>query len=274
MRCAGRAIAILTSLMGVVGYPSSLAADATDRVCCMNTNELQEIGLCVSGPGGLSRPTTCDEAGRCYYVVDGMTGSKEDGAFQNQSAGPIPSRAICSSALVAGPVQKGPRGGDGIDLFSVFDADQDGDLDLKDIGAFLDTYEPAPNLLQSDAKLVAAECCFSHEEQLRVGTCLSGPKVKGPIGACVDQGTCVLGFSAPAGPGDQQYKLCMAGPFVEPKLSGAACEFWFEESVTAAFECNASYASGVTPFVTFDADGDADFDLVDLAKYLNEIGAE
>jgi len=132
-------------MLALIFVLPKIAGGVPDRACCVQTNELQEIGLCMSGPGGLQRPIDCGEAGRCYMAVGGgVSTSNPDGSWAVNAAGLIALPGYCSSDFQADNIQGTPRGGSEIDLFSVFDADQDGDLDLKDISVFLETYEPAP----------------------------------------------------------------------------------------------------------------------------------
>lgn len=161
-------------------------------------------------------------------------------------------------------------GGFGIDLFSVFDDDQDGDLDLIDVAVFMNTYDPAPKRVQSDARPVAAACCFTLNNQRSAGECLSGPDVLHSVESCDNQGICSIGFSALIEPGDYLYKMCAPAPSIPKDNSSAACAFWSHVPEPIAFSCVASYDPGITPFVTFDADGDGDFDLSDLAAVLVE----
>jgi len=253
-----------------MGIAPLFAGEPVDRACCVRTDELQEIGLCVSGPRAFERPSECGETGRCYIAVGGGasgvdSGESGSGGDQAQSAGFLHPRAYCSSSFKEQDVQSTLIGGYGIDLFTVFDDDQDGDLDLRDVAVFMETYEPAPKRVQSDARMVAAECCFSIEDQRGVGVCLSGPGVNHPIASCENQGRCVVGFDGVVGPGDLMYKLCSVAPFVDLDPAATECASWSFDGPPVTFTCNASYIAGVTPFSTFDADGDGDFDLGDLA---------
>ena len=155
----------------------------------------------------------------------------------------------------------------GVDLFSIWDQDADGDLDLRDLAAFLQVYESVPAQVQSEGRLVYSECCFSLVGLLEIGDCLSGPGVQDVPAACEAFPTCIIGFSEPVRPGDYMYRLCDAVVTEPPDQTGALCTSWSDDDVPVAQLCEARFVFGVTFFNVFDDDGDEDLDLVDFAAF-------
>lgn len=111
-----------------VGAPKPAVGEGETPVtieCCVREIDLREVGACLSGPNETEEPTKCGETGRCFY-----------------SEGGIPGLVGFCTTLVTTLQQTGlSLGGFGINHFSSFDFDQDGDFDLRDFATFQNTFE-------------------------------------------------------------------------------------------------------------------------------------
>jgi hypothetical protein len=248
--------------------------------CCATDADFQRIGLCMSGPGNEERPEGCPTAGIC------VIGYAHDGACGPQQTPPDDfGRGLCSSWRVGDdePVARCVAPPTiGIDLFSLYDHDvevypirvltepdqpADGDVDLMDFSVFQNIYPIFPNAVQPKANPFVAECCLAEDGLRRLGNCLSGPGIDTQPAGCESHLSCVIGFDAPVGPGDEMFQLCRAGEPLPPKTGLETCVGIEDTPFVPAFECQAAPLPGVDTFSTFDGDADGDFDLADYARY-------
>ena len=122
-------------------------------------------------------------------------------------------------------------------------------------------------MLQSPARgqLVSVKCCTTAGDLSRIGECLSGPSETEAPAECRSPGTCVLGFGEDVG---LATTLCAVDQpqIVDPPR--AYCSAWAEEGVEVGYSCIAKETFGVTLFSSWDQDSDGDFDLRDLAFFL------
>ncbi len=245
--------------------------------CCTEQPDLERIGECISGPGDTSQPTSCPPAATCVLGFGDNAGLMESLCDPAQVIPPIPFRAYCSewvdetSTIVNQCVAKSNAS---INLFAVYDDDQDGDLDLQDLAVFDQVYDSVPKLVQSDAVLVAVECCVPDSVIRSIGDCLSGPGGTTIPGACDGTATCVVGFSELVELGDWQYKLCANGPAALPDPSTSFCDSWQMEGIQIIHSCRGSRTAGNSFFVVSDSDGDDDVDLADFSVFQREFGPE
>jgi hypothetical protein len=161
-----------------------------------------------------------------------------------------------------------------IDVFSVYDADRDGDLDLADVAAFQELFRELPNAMQSDAMLVRVECCFPEASLLDLGLCLSGPGGVNMPPDCDSQAACTLGFSDIVQVGDFMYRLCRPESTTTIEPSDFFCSSWTEGSIQIVQSCQASDAAGVGSWLVFDDDSDGDLDLMDFANLQRILDSE
>jgi hypothetical protein len=155
----------------------------------------------------------------------------------------------------------------GIDLFTLLDSQGDGDFDLRDFALFQEGFGTVPKVIQTESRIVSVECCYPEGHVRGIGLCLSGPGVSSAPGACESGALCEVGFSEPVELGDYMYELCSSGPVVMPDPSESFCSAWLKEGSEPVQTCRAAYAQGVSPFIVFDNDGDADLDMFDFASF-------
>ncbi|MDO8629290.1 MAG: hypothetical protein Q7R41_02255 [Phycisphaerales bacterium] len=242
--------------------------------------DLEKIGNCVSGPGGLTRPEDCEPGATCILGFGPDTNLMGQLCDPERTTIPDFSRAYCSGwadESVSIAYECIAKSHPSVTIFEVFDDEQDGDMDLRDINAFQEFYQVAPNQVQCDAILVALECCVPESVVRDIGRCLSGPVVHEFVGRppriistpppCNEDIRCTLGFSAPVELGDYLYRMCAAGLPIDPNASIGYCSSWEVAETQVVFECPANKAAGVTFFVVSDSDGDDDVDLFDFAAF-------
>jgi len=244
---------------------------------------LQRIGECVSGPDVKSQPSPCPPASTCVLGFGDNQAMMVILCDPEQIVPPDPHRGYCSSwtdesvSVVQECVAK-PN--PSISLFTVFDDEGDGDLDLRDVAVFGQVYDTTPKLEQSDAILVYVECCVPVSVIRATGKCLTGPGPSyhctgnprqvicsgNPIpSTCDAAATCVVGFSSVVEVGDYQYKLCASGPADLPDPSTSYCDSWHMEEIPVVFSCRGSPIAGDSFFVVADSNGDGDVDLADFS---------
>jgi len=267
------ALGVLIEVLTLLAPP--VWAQLVSVQCCTEQPDLDRIGECVSGPGGTTRPASCPPAATCVLGFGDDVVLMASLCDPEQVVPPTPFRAYCSewadetATVVKECVAKSNAS---INLFTVYDDDQDGDLDLKDLAVFTQVYDSVPKLEQSDAVVVAVECCVPESIVRRIGECLSGPGGMSIPSACTGTATCVVGFSALVEVGDWQYKLCTTGPVELPDASTSFCVSWQTESMPIAHSCRGSHIAGNYFFVVSDTDGDGDVDLADYAVIQREFG--
>ncbi|UCC29112.1 MAG: hypothetical protein JSU86_13025 [Phycisphaerales bacterium] len=207
--------------------------------CCISEKDLIRIGLCLSGPGDTNIPSACGSIGTC------VLGFAEQGLIIEEVCDPedpeIPDepRAVCISwaareASIKQECVASPN--TDFSLFETLDADQDGDLDLRDMAAFQRTYESVPKEVQSGARLVFVECCVPAAGMGVGQKRVSGADVAKDAVAAGSQPVCTLGFSGMIEPGDYLYELCRPGTTPKPP-EGSTCVSWSAEDVPIAFLC-------------------------------------
>lgn len=259
--------------------------------CCVEQADLERIGECLSGPGDTSQPSACPPAATCVLGFGDNTKLMAGLCDSEQAVLPNWYRGYCSSwadetvNVVQECVSK-PQGG--VNLFTVFDDEGDGDLDLRDLAVFGQVYDSTPKLEQSDAVLVYVECCVPESVIRAIGKCLTGPGPSyhctgapggqtcsgNPIpGACDATATCVVGFSSVVEVGDYLNKLCKSGPAILPDPATSYCDSWRLEGIPIGYSCPGSRIAGNTFFVVIDSDGDGDVDLADFSVIQLEFGA-
>jgi hypothetical protein len=160
-----------------------------------------------------------------------------------------------------------------VNLWSVFDDEGDGDFDLVDLAGFQDVYQVTPKLVQSEAVLVAVECCVPESVIRNLGACLSGPQETNLPAECEASTDCVYGFSELIEIGDWQYTMCTSKPPVLPDPFAAYCISW-DGGVSVTFICHAAHLPGHSLAILADDDGDEDVDLADFATFQREFGVD
>ena len=256
--------AVICSLLGVNCFAQLVSVE-----CCYFEEDLLRIGQCTSGPDGTQLPETCRHTGNCMLAFGANTGLMALLCTGDGPQLPDEPRAMCTGWVlddapavdecVASPAME-------INLFTTYDADRDGDLDLKDVAAFQELFDEVPNPMQSDAKLVRVECCFPEASLLSLGLCLSGPDVMDAPPECDSQAACTLGFSDTVEIGDFMYRLCRPESSTTIGPSDFLCASWTEEGIPIVHSCQATDASGVGSWLVFDDDDDGDLDLTDFAN--------
>jgi hypothetical protein len=155
---------------------------------------------------------------------------------------------------------------DGIDPHSVFDSDDDGDLDLRDLALFQQFPPLIHSIARPQAAVVQNECCLGESGLRNLGNCMSGPGQTDVPHTCQSAVECEVGFDQPVEGGDYAYQLCDVDGTIMPDAS-AMCVSWSAAQMPLVDACPASHVPGITAFITFDADGDGDFDLTDYADF-------
>ena len=256
--------AMICSLFTVDVYAQLVSVE-----CCHYEGDLLKIGHCTSGPNATQLPEDCQPPGNCVLGFGANTELMGLLCAAEQPELPDEPRAMCTSwvlddAPVVDECVASPA--TGINLFTIYDADRDGDLDLRDVAAFQELFHGIPNPTQSDAMLVRVECCFPEASLLSLGLCLSGPGVLDAPPECDSQAACTLGFSDTVQVGDFMHRLCRPESTTTIGPSDFFCSSWVEEGVPIVQSCEATEASGVGSWLVFDDDGDGDLDLVDFAS--------
>lgn len=263
--------AVATMVLGV--FCTRTEGQVISVRCCIEQPDLERIGECVSGPGDTSLPSSCPPAATCALGFGSNADLMESLCDPAQSAQPVPVRGYCSewsddNSVAVHECTAGLN--PSINLFAVFDDEQDGDLDLGDLAVFHQVYDSTPKLEQSDAVLVYLECCVPQAVVKAIGNCLSGPGETALPGTCNAAANCIAGFSAPVEVGDWLNRLCASGPIVPPDPSNSYCSSWQSEEIPTVYLCPGSHISGLAMFVVSDSDGDGDVDLRDFAVLQRE----
>ncbi|MBI3834155.1 MAG: hypothetical protein HY287_07490 [Planctomycetes bacterium] len=242
--------------------------------CCVVESDLAKFSQCATDPVTSTAPDSCSAGATC---VLGFGADQSNMQFLcDLEATPVdPPRAYCTE-WHAGAAQPQAfcvaKANASVNLFSTYDEDDDGDLDLADFGVFQDLYEPVPKQIQSDAVVASVECCLPFSGAQRIAECLSGPGECHDLGYCDLGSICVVGLSAAVDVGDYMDRICAEGTTELPDPQSAFCISWVDPSIDAAFICQAAFAEGITPFVVMDNDGDGDLDLLDFAAFQNDFG--
>jgi hypothetical protein len=258
-------LSLLSTFFAVRAFAQVVSVD-----CCVLEEHLLRIGDCLSGPDGTETPSTCRSSATCVlgFGPDDLLAPVLCDPTQPEL--PDEQRAHCASwvdeRLQATDYCVAAQAA-GINLFTMYDADGDGDLDLEDVAVFQQTYQSVPKRVQSEAALVSVECCFSEEGLRNMGQCLSGPGVRCSPPVCELHAGCVLGFSDIVELGDYLYELCRGGPDTMPDPDESFCSSWTVEDAPVVQSCTGAYPQGINSFVVSDEDGDADLDLADLAAF-------
>jgi hypothetical protein len=247
---------------------STASAQLVSIRCCTEETHLAAVDDCVSGDGELSQPKTCPAGATCVLQFG------EDAALAGrlcdprQLSIPHPTRGHCNTweindAAVAHECVAVPALG--VNLFTVWDDDGDGDVDESDVALFEAAAEVVPKIEQSLATLTFLECCFAD-----FAIMLSGPG----IAATSAEANCLAGFTKPVEAGDYLHELCAStSPEpIEPAMG--FCVTWHSASPTASFFCPASSPATNDLFVIADEDEDGDVDLFDFAAFQNDLMAD
>lgn len=229
--------------------------------CCTEQSHLDAMPKCVSGDGNTTRPSTCRAGATCVLGFGENAQLAQRLCDPRNPEVPHPTRAHCSTwSLEALPVVVECVANPtlGVDLFSVFDDDGDGDLDESDVAEFEEFRGVVPKLVQSEAILTLVECCVP-SAIFR----LSGPDITAtPFAA-----TCLAGFSKPVELGDYLYELCGSPPTDVPSPSESFCVSWQIDTMPPGFYCAAADFVQQAIFVVADTDDDSDVDLFDFAAF-------
>jgi len=265
----------LVAAITLTAFSPPVWAQLVSVRCCTEQADLERIGECISGPGNTSQPTSCLPAATCVLGFGDNAGLMESLCDPEQVLSPTPFRAYCSewvdetATVVKQCVAKSNAS---INLFTVYDDDLDGDLDLQDLAVFDQVYDSVPKVEQSDAVLLSVECCVAESVVRAIGECLSGPGGTTIPSACDRTTTCVVGFSALVELGDWQYRLCTTGLPELPDPLTSYCVSWQMEGIPITHFCRGSRIAGNSFFVVSDSDGDGDVDLADFSVFQIEFG--
>lgn len=211
----------LVALVGLV-LSGQAAAQVVSVSCCISEGNLTRIGECLSGPENDTFPPGCGSIVTCVLGFGGDTAIMDVMCDPARPELPDEPRAVCKSwtateAQVTQECIAVPN--TDFNLFEMYDADGDGDMDLRDAAAFQKIYQSVPKEVQSEARLVYVECCV-------------------PAGGGADTTpTCTLGFDGVIEPGDYMYELCVPGSFPTPHTPGLLCESWSVGYVPAMYLC-------------------------------------
>jgi hypothetical protein len=253
-------LALVGMLLVGQGYAQVVSVE-----CCISDGNLTRIGACLSGPANAMIPHTCGSIGTCMLGFGPDTTLMDAMCDPDQAYPSDEPRAVCRSWVAAGTSvthECVAKPNTDFNLFAMYDADHDSDLDLWDIAAFQMVYRSLPTLTPSDARLVSVECCISEANLTRIGECLSGPDNTRAPAACGSIGTCVLGFNVDTAVPD---RMCDWTQPAIPHEPLAVCKSWVAPESSAAQRCVASPNTDFSPFEMFDADDDGDMDLQDVA---------
>ncbi len=218
------------------------AAQVVSVECCISEGNLIRIGQCLSGPEHTEAPPACGSIATC------LLGFGPDTALMSKVCAPGPShlpdepRAICSSWVEDDiPVTRQciASADTNFSPFDIYDADRDGDLDLRDIAVFQQIYKSVPNEVQSEARLVSVECCTPLSEQDSTDTVHLDSEIATATLANGNLTVCTLGFSGRLGPGDYLYELCRPGPAPNSSSTGIECFSWSVDDVPVVQQCEA-----------------------------------
>lgn len=265
-------IAAVVAMFALVAAADRCPAQLVSVQCCSEQGDFENITDCVGGTNVLVRPALCRPAATCVLGF-GPDASFMDGLCAPLQGIPIFDRGFCSSwsddsipvvqQCVAIPNAD-------ITMFEVYDDDQDGDLDVADLAMFKQVYAGVPKLTQSDAAVVAVDCCIHDAVLPQIGECLSGPGVTTQPPGCALRPACVTGFSAPLETGDWLYRVCALTP-VPPASDTSHCVSWQSSGEPVVFECPTVPTLAPSFFVLADTDADVDVDLRDFAVMQREI---
>jgi hypothetical protein len=256
--------AMICSLFAVDVYAQLVSVE-----CCHDEDDLLKIGHCTSGPNATELPEDCQPPGHCVLGFGANTELMDLLCAAEPPQLPDEPRVMCTSWVVDdAPVvdECVASAAVEINLFTNYDTDRDGDLDLRDVAAFQELFHGIPNPTQSDAMLVRVECCFPEASLLSLGLCLSGPGVLDAPPACDSRAVCTLGFSDTVQVGDFMYRLCRPESTTTIGPSDFFCSSWAEEGAAIVQSCEATEAFGVGSWLVFDDDNDGDLDLLDFAN--------
>ena len=238
--------------------------------CCVIEGYLQRIGLCASGPEADEMPLECVPAVACFGEFEDDASSAKLCLDAPDGDGEVSARSFCSSWRVDGTnvARRCALSEVAIDLFALCDDDRDGDLDLRDVAVFQNTFPLVPNAQQPQANPFVAECCVDEGALLGLGGCLGGPGAQFPGSGCDGEVSCVIGFAEPVGPGDELFQLCRAGEPQLPTSGRETCVVMEDVPFTPVFRCQAAPLPGISTFVMYDWDLDGDLDLADYSAFL------
>lgn len=217
------------------------AAQVASVKCCISEGNLIRIGECLSGPEHTDAPPACGSIGTCVLGYGADTTLMPEMCAPGQPDLPDEPRAVCWSWMADNvPITRQcvAAANTNFSQFDIYDADRDGDLDLRDIAVFQQIYKSVPNEVQSDARLVFVECCTPASEQGSTDGVYLEPHMANDPLAAGSLPFCTLGFSAPVGPGDYLYELCRPGPAPESKAD-ADCFSWSVKGIPVVQYCEA-----------------------------------
>ncbi len=243
--------------------------------CCAEDADYQRVAQCMSGVYEVVLPPDCPPAAKCVLGFGKNHAAMAALCDPLEPVTPPPRRAQCTSwqddatVVLAECVAKADPS---VNLWSIYDDEGDGDLDLADLAVFQFVYDVTPKLAQSQAMLVYAECCVPESVVRNIGACLSGPEAVDIPPMCDTATNCIFGFSEPVELGDWQNKLCAGGTAELPDPSTAYCTFWEHSELPPTFTCRGAQLPGHSLFIIADDDGDADVDLSDFAAFQRDFG--
>ena len=257
---------IQIALIGLL-FEGQSYAQVVSVECCISEGSLTRIGQCLSGPDNTTFPPSCGSIGTCVLGFDADTALASEMCDPAQPEIPDELRAVCRSwvaqeASVTQECVASPN--TDFSHFEMYDADRDGDLDLRDMAVFQEVYRLLPLRTPSRARLVSVECCISEGNLTRIGECLSGPDNTNIPQTCGSIGTCVLGFDTNTTLLPDMCDLRQPDIPDEPR---AVCKSWVVPESVVAQECVASPHMDFNLFEMHDADSDGDMDLRDMAVF-------
>lgn len=218
------------------------AAQVVSVKCCISEGNLIRIGECLSGPEPTEAPPACGSIATCVLGYGADTALMPQMCAPDQPDLPDEPRAICSSWVADNvPVTRQCVASANTDFspFDIYDADRDGDLDLRDIAVFQQIYESVPNEVQSEARLVFVECCTPGSEQGSTDRVHLDSEIATDTLANGSLPVCTLGFSGALGPGDYLYELCRPGAAPKSSSTGTECFSWSVDGVPVVQRCEA-----------------------------------